>query len=126
MRIVIAEDSAILRDGLAHLLTLRGHEVVAQVADPASAVEAVDEHRPDVAVLDIRMPPTFTDEGIRVALALRGAHPDLGILVFSQPGALSAGQLNELLDQIKKVDMAQVHQEIAEARAKADDQQAQK
>ncbi|WP_034268580.1 response regulator transcription factor [Actinospica robiniae] len=84
MRIVIAEDSAILRDGLAHLLTLRGHDVVAQVADPASAVTAVDEHRPDVTVLDIRMPPTFTDEGIRVALALRGAHPDLGILVFSQ------------------------------------------
>ncbi len=84
MRIVIAEDSAILRDGLAHLLTLRGHEVVAQVGDPAAAAAAVDEHGPDVAVLDIRMPPTFTDEGIRVALALRARYPDLGILVFSQ------------------------------------------
>ena len=84
MRIVIAEDSAILRAGLAQLLSLRGHEVAAQVSDAAAAVAAVREDLPDAVVLDIRMPPTFTDEGIRAALELRGQYPDLGILVFSQ------------------------------------------
>jgi CheY-like chemotaxis protein len=72
MRIVIAEDSAILRAGLAQLLTLRGHEVAAQVADGAAAIAAVREDEPDAVVMDIRMPPTFTDEGIRAALELRG------------------------------------------------------
>ncbi|HEX4789226.1 MAG TPA: response regulator transcription factor [Actinospica sp.] len=84
MRIVIAEDSAILRAGLAQLLTLRGHEVAAQASDPAAAIAAVREQAPDAVVLDIRMPPTFTDEGIRAALELRGQFPKLGILVFSQ------------------------------------------
>ena len=84
MRIVIAEDSAILRAGLAQLLSLRGHEVAAQVSDAAAAVAAVRADLPDAVVLDIRMPPTFTDEGIRAALELRGQYPDLGILVFSQ------------------------------------------
>lgn len=84
MRIVIAEDSAILRAGLAQLLTLRGHEVVAQASDAAAAVAAVREGAPDAVVLDIRMPPTFTDEGIRAALELRAQFPALGILVFSQ------------------------------------------
>jgi len=84
MRIVIAEDSAILRDGLTQLLTLRGHEVAAAVADGAALSAAVAQHRPDVVVADIRMPPSFTDEGIRAAKTLRAAHPDLGILVFSQ------------------------------------------
>lgn len=84
MRIVIAEDSAILRAGLAQLLTLRGHEVVAQASDAAAAVAAVREDAPEVVVMDIRMPPTFTDEGIRAALELRAGFPELGILVFSQ------------------------------------------
>jgi DNA-binding NarL/FixJ family response regulator len=84
MRIVIAEDSAILRAGLAQLLTLRGHEVVAQASDAAAAVAAVRDELPDAVVLDIRMPPTHTDEGIRAALELRAEHPKLGILVFSQ------------------------------------------
>ena len=88
MRVVIAEDSAILRAGLAQLLTLRGHEVSAQVADAAAAIAAVRESVPngivDAVVMDIRMPPTFTDEGIRAALELRAAHPKLGVLVFSQ------------------------------------------
>jgi DNA-binding NarL/FixJ family response regulator len=84
MRIVIADDAAILRDGLAHLLTARGHEVVAGVGDAGSLRAAVAEHRPDVAVIDIRMPPTHTDEGLRAAIALRRDHPDLGILLFSQ------------------------------------------
>jgi DNA-binding NarL/FixJ family response regulator len=84
MRIVIAEDSAILRDGLAQLLTIRGHEVAAQVADGAGLLAAVGEHRPEVVVADIRMPPTFTDEGIQAARTLRAKYPELGILVFSQ------------------------------------------
>jgi DNA-binding NarL/FixJ family response regulator len=84
MRIVIAEDSVILRDGLAQLLIDRGHDVVSMVADAESLGPAVDEHRPDVAVVDVRMPPTFTDEGLIAAIALRRRHPEVGVLVFSQ------------------------------------------
>ncbi|MFD6103332.1 LuxR C-terminal-related transcriptional regulator [Nocardia salmonicida] len=84
MRVVIAEDSAILRDGLAGLLTERGHEVVAMVGDATSLSEIVETHRPDVAVVDVRMPPTFTDEGLLAAIALRRKHPGTGVLVFSQ------------------------------------------
>jgi DNA-binding NarL/FixJ family response regulator len=84
MRIVIADDAAILRDGLAHLLTARGHEIVAAVGDPQALRTAVAEHRPDVAVIDIRMPPTHTDEGLRTAIELRRDWPDVGILLFSQ------------------------------------------
>jgi DNA-binding NarL/FixJ family response regulator len=82
--VVIAEDAAVLRDGLVHLLTDRGHDVLAAVPDAEALQAAVEEHRPDVAVVDIRMPPTHTDEGLRAAVALRAAHPDLGVLVFSQ------------------------------------------
>jgi len=84
MRIVIAEDAVILRDGLAQLLDAYGHDVVATVGDGDALRAAVDEHRPDVAVADIRMPPTFTDEGLKAAIALRRDHPGLGVLVFSQ------------------------------------------
>jgi DNA-binding NarL/FixJ family response regulator len=84
MRIVIAEDAAVLRDGLVELLTRRGHQVVAAVADGDALRAAVAEHHPDVAVVDIRMPPTHTDEGLRAAIALRRDHPRLGVLVFSQ------------------------------------------
>ncbi|MEU4218495.1 response regulator transcription factor [Actinoplanes sp. NPDC026623] len=84
MRIAIAEDAVVLREGLAFLLRDRGHEVVAATADAATLMEAVGEHRPDLAIVDIRMPPTFTDEGIRAALALRASHPGTGVLVFSQ------------------------------------------
>lgn len=84
VRVVIAEDSVILRDGLVQLLTDRGFAVVRAVADPASLEQAVAADPPDVAVVDIRMPPTFTDEGLRTAIALRRDHPDVGILVFSQ------------------------------------------
>jgi DNA-binding NarL/FixJ family response regulator len=84
MRIVIADDAVILRDGLAHLLTARGHEVVACVGDAGALRAATAEHGPDVAVIDIRMPPTHTDEGLRAAIELRRDHPDLGILLFSQ------------------------------------------
>jgi DNA-binding NarL/FixJ family response regulator len=84
MRVVIAEDAAVLRDGLVQLLSTRGHEVPAAVADATQLLAAVAEHRPDVAVVDIRMPPTFTDEGVRAAIELRRDHPDVGVLVFSQ------------------------------------------
>ncbi|MEV0074904.1 response regulator transcription factor [Nocardia neocaledoniensis] len=84
MRVVIAEDSAILRDGLAGLLTERGHEVVAMVGDATALSEVVDTHRPDVAVVDVRMPPSFTDEGLLAAIELRRKFPGTGVLVFSQ------------------------------------------
>lgn len=84
VRVVIAEDSAILRDGLQQLLADRGFAVVRAVADAVSLELAVAEDPPDVAVVDIRMPPTFTDEGLRAAIRLRSDHPAVGILVFSQ------------------------------------------
>ncbi|WP_330304425.1 MULTISPECIES: response regulator transcription factor [unclassified Streptomyces] len=84
MRVVIAEDSALLRDGLAQLLQLRGIEVAAAVGDADALLAAVAEHRPDVAVVDIRLPPTQTDEGIRAAVRLRKEHPGTGVLIFSQ------------------------------------------
>jgi DNA-binding NarL/FixJ family response regulator len=84
MRIVIAEDSAVLRAGLIEILADRGHEVVAAVGDADALRAAVAEHRPDVTVVDVRMPPTHTDEGLRAAVALRRDHPGLGVLVFSQ------------------------------------------
>ncbi len=71
MRILIAEDSALLRAGLERLLADAGHEVVASVASAEDLLRAVDEHRPDLALVDVRMPPTFTDEGIRAAVLLR-------------------------------------------------------
>ncbi len=84
MRVVIAEDSAVLRAGLMQLLADRGHEVSAAVADADALLAAVAEHRPDVAVVDIRMPPTHTDEGLRAAVTLRADFPATGVLVFSQ------------------------------------------
>ena len=84
MRVVIAEDAALMRAGLIRLLEDRGHQVPAAVADGDALLAAVAEHRPDVAVVDIRMPPTHTDEGLRAALELRRRHPGTGVLVFSQ------------------------------------------
>jgi DNA-binding NarL/FixJ family response regulator len=84
MRIVIAEDSAILRDGLMQLLTMRGHEVVEAVPNATLLSAAVARHKPDLVVVDIRMPPTHTNEGLVAAIALRRAQPGLGVLVFSQ------------------------------------------
>jgi DNA-binding NarL/FixJ family response regulator len=84
MRAVIAEDSTLLRDGLVHLLRRRGHEVVAAVADADALLAAVAADPPDVAVVDVRMPPTHTDEGLRAALALRRDHPAVAVLVLSQ------------------------------------------
>jgi DNA-binding NarL/FixJ family response regulator len=84
MRIVIAEDSAVLRAGLIEILADRGHEVAAAVGDADALCAAVAEHRPDATIVDVRMPPTHTDEGLRAAVALRRDYPGLGVLVFSQ------------------------------------------
>ncbi|MDI5965011.1 response regulator transcription factor [Streptomyces sp. SL13] len=89
MRVVIAEDSVLLRDGLTRLLTDRGHEVVAGVGDAEALLAEIERlaaagELPDVVVADVRMPPTHTDEGVRAAVRLRKDHPALGVLVLSQ------------------------------------------
>jgi DNA-binding NarL/FixJ family response regulator len=84
MRVVIAEDAALLREGLTRLLEDRGHVISAAVSDGDALLAAVAEHRPDVTVVDIRMPPTHTDEGLRAALKLRQDFPGTGVLMFSQ------------------------------------------
>jgi DNA-binding NarL/FixJ family response regulator len=84
MRIVIAEDSAVVRAGLVEILADRGHEVLAAVGNADDLRAAVDEHQPDVIVVDVRMPPGYTDEGLRAAIAIRRDHPKTGVLVFSQ------------------------------------------
>jgi len=84
VRIVIAEDGVLLREGLAHLLADEGHEVAASVGDALALVESVDRERPDVCIVDVRMPPTFTDEGLRAAVEIRSRRPDTPVLVLSQ------------------------------------------
>jgi DNA-binding NarL/FixJ family response regulator len=84
MRIVIVEDSVLLREGIARLLGESGHDVVDQLVDASGLVAAVAELHPDLIVLDVRLPPTFTDEGIRAALQVRAAAPAQPILVLSQ------------------------------------------
>ncbi|MEU8686919.1 response regulator transcription factor [Streptomyces sp. NPDC048665] len=84
MRVVIAEDNALLREGLVLLLRSAGHEVVAVVGSGPEILPALLEHRPDVAVLDVRMPPSFRDEGLRAALEARRNIPGLPMLVLSQ------------------------------------------
>jgi DNA-binding NarL/FixJ family response regulator len=84
VRIVIGEDSGLFREGLARLLVDAGHEVVAKAGDAVALESAVHEARPDVAIIDVRMPPDHTDDGARVARRLRSAFPELGILVLSQ------------------------------------------
>jgi len=84
MRILLAEDSVLLREGLVRLLTEAGHEVVAAVDDATAIVPAAIEHAPDVAVVDVRMPPTFTDDGLRAAVELRRRLPGVGVLLLSQ------------------------------------------
>ena len=84
MRIVVAEDSALVREGLVRLLRDAGEEVVAAVPDGRALVAAVAEYRPDLAIVDVRMPPTFTDEGAQAAAQLRERNPSQAILVLSQ------------------------------------------
>jgi DNA-binding NarL/FixJ family response regulator len=84
MRVLIAEDQTLLREGLSRLFDSGGHEVVAAVDNADRLRAGVAEHTPDLAVVDIRMPPTFKDEGIRAARWIREAHPEVGVLVLSQ------------------------------------------
>jgi DNA-binding NarL/FixJ family response regulator len=84
MRILIAEDSALLRDGLTRMLSDHGHEVVGAIDDAVGLVQMAEDKEAELVVLDVRMPPTHTDEGIRAALELRARHPDLPIVVLSQ------------------------------------------
>ncbi|MFG1678671.1 response regulator [Nonomuraea sp. NPDC049269] len=84
MRVILAEDSTLLREGLLRLLVEEGHEVPAAVGDGAALVEAVAAHGPDIVVVDVRMPPTHTDEGLRAALEIRRRWPTVKVLVLSQ------------------------------------------
>lgn len=84
MRIVIADDAVLLREGLVRLLTERGHQVVAAIGDGTALVEAVVTHHPDVSIVDVRMPPSHTDEGLRAAVEARALAPAAPILVLSQ------------------------------------------
>jgi DNA-binding NarL/FixJ family response regulator len=84
VRVVIAEDQVLLREGLARLFTDAGHEVVASMGDATRLLAAVAGHRPDLVVVDIRMPPSFTDEGARAARQITETHPEVGVLVLSQ------------------------------------------
>lgn len=84
MRAVIAEDSVLLRIGLVKVLEIAGFQVAAEVGDADAALAAVEEHRPELAVLDVRMPPGFTDEGVRAALVIRTQFPGTSVLLLSQ------------------------------------------
>jgi DNA-binding NarL/FixJ family response regulator len=84
VRVALVEDQALLREGIVALLREQEIEVVAQAEDAEGFLRAVGAHHPDVAIVDVRLPPTFTDEGLRAALEARRRHPDLGVLVLSQ------------------------------------------
>src|SRR5687767_3824465 len=84
LRVVVAEDSVLLRSGIVHLLEDAGFEVVGQAGDGEDLLRKVGAHKPDVAVIDVRMPPTHTDEGLRAAHRIRAEHPGTAVLVLSQ------------------------------------------
>jgi DNA-binding NarL/FixJ family response regulator len=84
MRAVVADDSPLLREGVVHVLREEGVEVVAEVGDPDALLRAVERFEPDVAIVDVRMPPTQTDEGSRAAVEIRSRYPDIGVLLLSQ------------------------------------------
>lgn len=84
MRLVIAEDTALVREGLAGLLEDAGHDVLARVGDAESLLAVVAEHEPELAIVDVRMPPTYEDEGMRAAVEIRRSHPGTAVLVLSQ------------------------------------------
>jgi DNA-binding NarL/FixJ family response regulator len=146
VRVMVADDAALFREGLTRLLADAGFDVVAQVADARSLLERVGQDPPDVAVVDIRMPPTHTTEGLDAARALRESHPGLGVLVLSahvephyalqliEDGARGAGyllkervaDLDELTDAVRRVaagglvvDPAVVAQLVARKRARS-------
>src|SRR5258705_306411 len=84
VRVVIADDSVLIRAGVVRVLEISGHEVVAEAGDGEALIAAVEAHRPDAVVADVRMPPTFKDEGIRAAVRIRERWPDVAVLVLSQ------------------------------------------
>ena len=84
MRVVIADDSILVREGIATILSRAGIEVAAQVGSADELLDEVDAHMPDIAIVDVRMPPTQTDEGLRAAHAIRARHPQIGIVILSQ------------------------------------------
>ena len=84
LRVVIADDHVLLRQGVASMLEGEGFDVVAQAGDAEDVIRKVNAHHPDVAIIDIRMPPNGTDDGLRAAIAIRQAHPEMGVLVLSQ------------------------------------------
>jgi DNA-binding NarL/FixJ family response regulator len=97
MRIVLADDTMLLREGVALLLTDAGFDVVAQAENAETLVQTVTTHHPEVAIVDLRMPPTHTDEGLQAALTIREQHPDVGVLVLSQHADI--GLAMKLLDR---------------------------
>jgi DNA-binding NarL/FixJ family response regulator len=101
MRLVIADDAVLLREGLVRLLTEHGHQVVAAVGDGDALVEAVVEHQPDVSIVDVRMPPSHTDEGLRAAVEARRRVPRTPILVLSQ--YVEVSYADDLLATVKPV-----------------------
>jgi len=84
VRVVVADDSPLLREGVAHVLAENGFEVVAQVGDATALLHAVERSQPELAIVDVRMPPTQTDEGARAAVEIRSRYPDVGLLLLSQ------------------------------------------
>ena len=96
LRVVLAEDAALLREGLVGILERAGHDVVADVADAEALLAYVEHTSPDIVVTDIRMPPTHTDEGLRAAAAIRAAHPGIAIMVLS--AYVADAYVAELLD----------------------------
>jgi DNA-binding NarL/FixJ family response regulator len=97
VRVVIADDNLLVREGIAALLRRAGLEVAAEADSPEALHRAVDAHRPDVAIVDIRMPPTQTDEGVRAAHAIRERHPGIGIVILSQH--VDAGTATQVLTE---------------------------
>jgi serine/threonine-protein kinase len=95
VRVVIADDSTLVREGIVTFLRRAGIDVAGQAASAEELLREVDDHRPDVAIIDIRMPPSFTDEGLRAAYAIRARHPDMGIVILSQD--VEAGTATRLL-----------------------------
>src|SRR5690606_31283929 len=108
VRLILAEDSVLLREGLASLLQDAGHEVVAAVGDAPALIEAVAAHRPDVAVVDVRMPPTHTDDGLRAALRIRESWPEVGVLVLAPYAAQLLAGSGERLGYLLKDRVSEV------------------